>query len=42
MHFIDAAKEVVQIAHDVLVGAHQKKTEVIRLELAVPVHAKLA
>src|SRR3989441_1129509 len=41
VHLIDSAKEVVQIAHDVLVGAHQKETEVIRFELAVPVHAEL-
>src|SRR5439155_8510273 len=36
MHFVDAAKEVVQVTHDVLVGTHQKETEVIRL-LAVAI-----
>jgi hypothetical protein len=37
MDFVDAAKEIVQVAHDVLVRAHQEKAEVIRLQLAVAV-----
>ena len=31
MHFGDAAEEIVQIAHDVLVGAHHEQAEVINL-----------
>src|SRR5436190_18659053 len=31
MHLIYAAKEVVQVAHDVLIGAHQEKTKIVGL-----------
>src|SRR5262249_27669199 len=37
MDFIDAAEKIVQVAHDVLVGAHQEKAELVRLGLAAAV-----
>ena len=41
MNFVDAAKEIVQIAHDVLIGAHQEKTEVVRFQISVAVGVEL-
>src|SRR5256885_7348162 len=32
---IDSSKKIVQVAHDVLVGAHKEEAEVIRLELEI-------
>src|ERR1022692_4190165 len=41
MDFVYAAEQVVQVAHDVLVCAHQEEAEVVRLRLAVAVGIKL-
>src|SRR4051794_36442046 len=41
MNFIDAAEEIVQITHDILVSAHQEKTKVIRFKLAIAVGVEL-
>ena len=38
---VDAAEEVVQVAHDVLVGAHQEEAEVVGLGQAVAVGVEL-
>ena len=37
MDLVHAAKKIVQVAHDVLIRAHQKKADEIRLRLAVAV-----
>ena len=39
MHFVDAAEEIVQVAHDVLVSAHQEEAEIVRLDGAVAILA---
>src|SRR5436309_737663 len=37
MHFCDAAKQVVQIAHDILVSAHHEEAEIINFSGLIPV-----
>ena len=37
MHFCDAAKQVVQIAHDILVSAHHEEAEIINFSGLNPV-----
>ena len=37
MHLVDAPEEVVEVAHDVLIGAHEEDAQVVGLDLAVAV-----
>src|ERR1022692_4669148 len=41
MDLVNAAEQVVQVPHDVLIGAHQEEAEIVRLRLAVAVRVKL-
>ena len=40
MHFVDAAEQVVEVAHDILVGAHEEEADEVGFELAVAVHVQ--